>query len=493
MITMLSGSLTGPVAQAIGWALLHLLWQGVLVAAILAATLALMKRQSANARYLASCGAMIALLVLVVATAVRAYDPAAEATPALPATVTMHAATLLDTTADLSPVAASNTPTTAQLFARAVATAAPHLPAIVLIWATGVLLLSVRLLCGWIRAHEMAKRNAVPAGRDWQRAAARLAEALNLRRGVRLLESAAVEVPMVIGFLRPVILLPMATLSGLSTDQIEMILAHELAHIRRHDFLINLLQAVVETLLFYHPAVWWISGRARIEREHCCDDMAVAVCGNPLQYARALTRLEELRVDPVHAFIAANGGSLLTRIRRLIGERAESPNGPSRWAAGAALLTVLLALLAAPSIPMLADRQHADEPQAAAAPKAAHAEVTVKAAKTPEPDVEVDAEPSDDVNIEVDAAPAVAAMTAPTVPETPDPPDVPEPARSACPATTPLPPMPVMHLRMHRAALAPMAITAPRFRPRTESPEKRRTVGATRCETTRRKRASMTA
>src|SRR5258707_8817592 len=224
-------------------------------------------------------------------------------------------------------------------------------------------------------------------GYEWRRPPTRLSDALNLRRGVELLESAAVEVPTVIGFVKPVILLPVATLSGLSTDQIEMILAHELAHIRRHDFLINLIQAVVETLLFYHPAVWWISHCVRVEREHCCDDMAIAVCGNPLQYARALTRLEELRVDPAHAFIAANGGSLLSRIRRLIPQRAESPNGPSRWAAGAALLTVLLALLAAPSIPMLADRQHADEPQAAPAPKAAHAEVTVPAAKTPEPDV----------------------------------------------------------------------------------------------------------
>src|SRR5258708_25411516 len=241
----------------------------------------------------------------------------------------MQAATLLDTTADLSPAAASKPPTTAQLFARAVAPAAPHLPTIVLTWAIGVLLLSVRLLFGWIRAHEMAKRNAVPAGRDWQRAASRLAEALNLRRGVTLLESAAVEVPTVIGFLRPVILLPMATLSGLSTDQIEMILAHELAHIRRHDFLINLLQAVVETLLFYHPAVWWISHSVRVEREHCCDDMAVAVCGNALQYARALTRLEELRVDPAHAFIAANRGPLLSRIRRLIRDRAAPPHRPA--------------------------------------------------------------------------------------------------------------------------------------------------------------------
>ena len=92
---------------------------------------------------------------------------------------------------------------------------------------------------------------------------------------------------------RCVILLPISTLSGLSREQIEMILAHELAHIRRHDFFVNLLQATVETLLFYHPAAWWISRRIRVEREHCCDDIAVDVCGNPLQYARALTRLSD--------------------------------------------------------------------------------------------------------------------------------------------------------------------------------------------------------
>jgi beta-lactamase regulating signal transducer with metallopeptidase domain len=474
MTTILSGSLTGPMAQAMGWALLHLLWQGVLVAAILAATLALMKRQSANARYLASCGAMIALLVLLVATAVRSYDPTPAAAPvAFPATVSMHAATLLDTTADPSAISPNDQPTTAQLFARAVAVAAPRLPIIVLIWATGVLLLSVRLLFGWLRAHELARRSSVPAGRDWQRAAARLADALGLRRGVELLESAAVEVPTVIGFLRPVILLPMATLSGLSTEQIEMILAHELAHIRRHDFLINLLQAVVETLLFYHPAVWWISHRARVEREHCCDDMAVAVCGNALQYARALTRLEEMRVDPVHAFIAANGGSLMTRIRRLIGERGESPNGPSRWAAGAALLTVLLALLAAPSIPLLADRQHADDPQPAPAAKAAHTEVTVHAQKADEADVETAAEPADESETAVDDAPAIAAISADT-PEPPETPEAPEPRTADCP-TPPVPPVPaVAPFRVRvRPMFAPVAIAAPRIasavRPRVMS------------------------
>jgi hypothetical protein len=181
-------------------------------------------------------------------------------------------------------------------------------------------------------------------------------------------------VPTVIGWLRPVVLLPIASLSGLTTQQIEMILAHELAHIRRHDFIVNLMQAVVETLLFYHPAVWWISQRIRVEREHCCDDVAVAMFGDPLQYARALTRFEELRLDPAHALLAANGGSLLTRIRRLVGTRGESANWSSQLAAGAGLLTVLGALIIVPSLPLFADHQPQppQTPSAPTAPQAPH-------------------------------------------------------------------------------------------------------------------------
>ncbi|MEK6371857.1 MAG: M56 family metallopeptidase [Acidobacteriota bacterium] len=365
IITLLSG----PVAHAIGWALVHLLWQGVLVAAILAAALALMQRQSANARYLAACGALVLLLAFGAATAYHVYEPAAPAAligVAAPASGAVWQPGAAATTPDLETANAEttwrDTVAAVALFANA------HLTQFVFAWMLGVLLLSLRLMFGWIRAHRIATRDAVDATPDWQRIAARLAHALRIRGAIKLLESAAVEVPTVIGWLRPVVLLPVATLSGLSTEQMEMVLAHELAHVRRHDFFVNLMQAVVETLLFYHPAVWWISGRIRIEREHCCDDVAVAVCGNPLLYARALTRLEELRIDPAQAVIAANGGSLLTRIRRLAGGRAEAPNGPSRWAAGAALLTVLAALLITPSLPLSASAQ--EPPQVAPAPPA---------------------------------------------------------------------------------------------------------------------------
>jgi beta-lactamase regulating signal transducer with metallopeptidase domain len=409
--------LSGPLAHAIGWALVHLLWQGVLVAAILAAALALMHRRSANARYLAACGALVLLVAFGAATAYKVYEPEAPLSDSVRFSIAADPAGGFD----LTTVTPSQTaPTWRDTIASAAAFANTHLPQFVMAWMLGVLLLSVRLMFGWIRAHGIATRNATVATPEWQHIAGRLARALRIRGAIRLLESAAVEVPTVIGWLRPVVLLPVATLSGLSTDQMEMVLAHELAHVRRHDFLFNLMQAVVETLLFYHPAVWWISGRIRVEREHCCDDVAVAVCGNPLLYARALTRLEELRVDPAQAFVAANGGSLFARIRRLAGARAEAPNGPSRWAAGAALLTVLAALLITPSLPLRANAAEQvppapPAPQASAAPHAPQAkEANCKVDVVAESESDSESDMNVDVDDESDSDEPPVPMTPPT-------------------------------------------------------------------------------
>lgn len=147
-------------------------------------------------------------------------------------------------------------------------------------------------------------------------------------RAFRVLMSAISETPAVIGWMRPVILLPAATVAGLTVEQLETVLAHEIAHIRRHDYLINFLQIVVETLLFYHPAVWWISSRIRLERELCCDDEVVRATGDPAIYARALVTLEKLRAPaPVPAMAIGSAGSQLSyRIRRLVGQ-APPPRG----------------------------------------------------------------------------------------------------------------------------------------------------------------------
>src|SRR5207245_639661 len=150
----------------------------------------------------------------------------------------------------------------------------------------------------------------------------------------RRCRSALVEVPTLIGCLRPVVLLPASTLAGLSPAQLEALLAHELAHVRRLDYLVNLGQTTAETLLFYHPAVWWVSHRMRVEREHCCDDAAVAVCGDAVGYARALAELEGRRtLAPVLA-VAADGGSLWSRVARLVGGPPPHLSRSSRWVAG---------------------------------------------------------------------------------------------------------------------------------------------------------------
>src|SRR4029077_4514355 len=154
---------------------------------------------------------------------------------------------------------------------------------------------------------------------EWQEILGKLGARIGISRPVRLLVFAIVQVPTVIGWLRPVVLVPVGALSGLPAEHLEALLLHELAHIRRHDYLVNILQSIAEALLFYHPAVWWVSGHIRADRELCCDDMAVSASGDALMYARALAQLESCRPAQLGATIPANGGSLAERIGRLLG------------------------------------------------------------------------------------------------------------------------------------------------------------------------------
>ncbi len=206
--------------------------------------------------------------------------------------------------------------------------------------------LSLRLLAGWVQIQRVRGRLVEQASEQWRAVMVELARRLRVSRPVRLLVSAAAQVPMAIGWLRPVILLPASTITGLTPEQLRAVLAHELAHIRRYDYLVNILQSVVETVLFYHPAVWWVSRRIRVEREHCCDDMAVAVSGNVLSYARALEQMELLRAEPARLAVAATSGSLLARIRRLVGMPKSDVDRSTGWAAGLIAMGMVLAIAA---------------------------------------------------------------------------------------------------------------------------------------------------
>jgi beta-lactamase regulating signal transducer with metallopeptidase domain len=357
--------------DALGWTLLHFVWQGVLIAMAFAAVDRLLSRGSANVRYLVACGTMLVMLLVPIGTFVVVRDAGAPGAPGPGASIVTPQGVASAVTgrpaSRPTPVTkrpGSGTPDRVappqpirpapigRLVREALAgwagsaQLAAIFPWLVMAWGMGVLALSIRLLGGWWLVRRIRDSIANAPLPDWQPRLAALSRRIGVSRPVRLFRSALVQVPTAIGWLHPVILLPASTLTGLSPGQIESILAHELAHIRRHDFLVNLLQSLVETLLFYHPGVWWVSRRIREERELCCDDLAVGVAGDPVLYAEALCRLERLRGEAVALAVAASGGSLLARITRLCGvtPRGHEPRsrGPVAVLGAAAVVALMM-------------------------------------------------------------------------------------------------------------------------------------------------------
>ena len=203
----------------------------------------------------------------------------------------------------------------------------PYLGLIVIGWLAGVFLLSLRPLIGWRTAHRLRRVGLTEVPAAISAAMHRLAVRLRLSRAVAIFQSSLVHVPCVIGVVKPVILLPASAITGLTPQQLEAVLAHELAHVCRGDFLMNALQTVAETLLFYHPAIWWLSRRVRHERELCCDDLAISLC-NPAEYCRALMAIEQLRGTASVFALGATDGSLVSRVRRIAA--VDDPSS-TRW------------------------------------------------------------------------------------------------------------------------------------------------------------------
>jgi beta-lactamase regulating signal transducer with metallopeptidase domain len=320
MITLLNQ----PWTERLGWTLLHFLWQGILVAALyaLARTLA-GGRIAARGRYALGCAS---LLTMTVAPAFTYWWLAGSGQAAAPA------GGIADWGArQLAPAVA---------YSPAADPWQQAMPGIVMAWFAGAAACSLRLLMGFLSAASLRRSRPAPALPEWQQTLDRLIERMRVSRRVRLLATDRVDSPSVVGWFRPVILAPVGVLCGLAPEQVEALLAHELAHIRRHDYLVNVLQGVAESLLFYHPAVWWISHQIRAEREHCCDDLAVAASGDVLVYARALAELESLRPGYFKAALSANDGSLLRRIRRLTNPMAA--HSPAGWGAASSLGALLL-------------------------------------------------------------------------------------------------------------------------------------------------------
>ena len=308
----------------IGWALLDFVWQGTLLGAACALLLRILHRAAAAVRYALACGALLLCLLLPLLNMLFAWQSLDSGAKYL---------TLAARVGRIFP----QTPNWQQWFI----TLQPHLPALVLLWLMCVALLALRMAVAlsWLGGYAGDKRSS--AAPQWQQRFDALAAKLGISRRVVLRVVRDLESPVTLGSLRPLVLVPLALLSGMPAPLLEALLAHELAHIRRHDFLVNLLQSVIETLLFYHPVVWWLSKRIRIEREHIADDLAASVIGDPRRLALALSELAQIQSASSALVLAANGGMLLPRIKRLLRPDAK----PLNWQASMAVAGIALACL----------------------------------------------------------------------------------------------------------------------------------------------------
>jgi TonB family protein len=303
---ILESFVASPFAQAIGWTLLHSLWEGAVIAALLATVL--LATRSARVRYAAACAAMVAMAAAFAATICRLMPESAHNFPRFRTIVPFVSLPSVNPQAD-----------TGRSWLAILSMLAPWLAPF---WIGGVLLLSLQRVMSCVAVRRMRSRGVCFASEEWHAELARLAAQARVLRPVHLLESCFAEIPMVLGHFRPVILLPIGLLANLPPGQVETILLHELAHIRRCDYLVNAMQRIVESVLFYHPAVWWISKVMRAERENCCDDVVVSVSRHANEYARALAALERNRAPRQQAAVAATGGTLVKRIRRLLYPKA---------------------------------------------------------------------------------------------------------------------------------------------------------------------------
>jgi uncharacterized protein (TIGR03435 family) len=325
-----------------GLTLLHFVWQGTLIGGGTAIALNALRHQSPQLRYAVACASLAFTIATPVITAFAISRDVVNI-PVAPQRVVGPQSIVALAAAPSPQDSHASSPRTDAPPAPSDAEAPSWLATVVALWLAGVVVLLTRFAAGWWCVHRLRRQALLQAPSHWAAATECLAAALGIRTAIRVVDSMAVDTPTVIGWLKPVVVLPIAAFANLTPTQVEAILAHELAHIRRHDSLVNLGQTLAETLLFYHPAVWWISARIRTEREHCCDEIAACVCGDPVVYAEALVELERWRTTQPVLALAATGGPLLARIRRLLGVPDERPRGATAITiAGVAAILVCL-------------------------------------------------------------------------------------------------------------------------------------------------------
>ncbi len=418
-MNLLAHLLSPEIMRIVALTLLHFLWQGAALAAACYMGISLLR--NASIRYALSVAVLVLMFAAPVATfLILSAQPPAETSSSVTAIGSGSAAAQ-----DVHLTA--STPRSTALFK----TAPDYFLVLVELWFAGVVLFSLRSAGGFLLMERLRRKESTPVSRELLDLCRALQQKMGIQRIVRYCESLQFDTPVVIGWIRPVVLLPVTAMSGLNEAQLRALIAHELAHIQRLDVFVNLFQIAVESLLFYHPAVWWLGRRIREERENCCDDAAVAACGSPVTYAHALAHLAESRTAP-QLVMAVNRGPLAARVARLLGVD-DSGSGRRSADLSAGVLCFSAALLAGSALIGAAHIVHAQTPPQPEAPAAPVAPVTTPVvALAPAPP----RAPSSTIAVRVPVIVHVLGLTAPAAPVVARV-AVPDPAPSAVPSPMP--------------------------------------------------------
>lgn len=320
---------TSALVHQIGWSLIHSLWQDALIVLALAAILKLLSRAKPQSRYFIACVALTAMIILPVVTTYVLHNRRAE-----PSDIVVDADSAAVMSIDSSSANIRGTGNERIAVAQKIdwinrtitetwntsERVEEFLPWLILAWLAGVVIYAVKLSGGLFCVANLRKLPANAPDPELGELVNELTSRLAIKRKIKICESALINIPMTIGWIYPLILIPPSSLLGLTPFQLQAIITHELIHIKRCDFLINFLQSVAETMLFYHPAVIWTSRKIREEREYICDDLTVALCEDSTGYARALTKVARFQRQAGQLAVAATGGKLKNRIYRLVSD-----------------------------------------------------------------------------------------------------------------------------------------------------------------------------
>jgi bla regulator protein blaR1 len=319
------------ILRAICWTLLHSLWQGLIFAIVAGIVLVLTKKASSSLRYtLLCCGMMLFLAVSGYTFYRQLHTPATE-TPTTVNTSLISGSSATETTAPVTP-AHMISHTLSNGIDSLVQYFNAHASLVVVIWFIIFLARFVQVLSGVVYAQRVRHYQTSDVPLEWQQRLSHLLNRLQITRPVSLLQSGLAKVPMVVGWLKPVILVPVGMLTHISPEQVESILLHELAHIRRQDYIFNLVQHVVDTLFFFNPALLWVSSLIRTERENCCDDIAIHQTNSRRRLIEALVSFHEYRksAQPYALALTGKNNSVVKRVERIVYRKNHSLNAGER-------------------------------------------------------------------------------------------------------------------------------------------------------------------